>query len=149
MKRKIKIDIIKILVLLVLISSIIALSGCTSNLDKVSEQSNNLLENKSGLPPQDMPFKDNGVMNLSDAERQPLMEERKPNLPNVSGEGIQDNNNERPSFEGMQQKLLEACNGKKAGDSSKFTSPIGDETCTCNIQENQLICIPEGFKGDI
>lgn len=108
-----KIDIIKILILFVLISSIIALSGCTSNLDKVSEQSNNLLENKSGVLPQDPPVKGNGAMNLSDAERQKRMEESTHNPSNVIGEGIQDNTNERPSFEGMQQKLLEAPEGFK------------------------------------
>lgn len=119
-----KIDIMKILILFVLMSSSIALSGCTSNPGEVSEQSNKIMENKSGVLPQDMPYEEKRAMNLSDAERQKLMEER-------------------------QQKLLEACNGKKEGDGCNFTGPRGEEAGTCNIQKDQLMCSPEGFRGDI
>lgn len=128
----------KILTLCILLFTIIALSGCILKTEDVSEQKREINEKW-----------DRRAMNLSDEERQKFMEERKRNFSNMSEGGMWNNTSRRPSFEEAQQRLLEACNGKIEGNSCSFTGSRGEETGICNIQEEQLVCLPEGFRRDI
>lgn len=85
---------------------------------------------------------DPGTMNSSDEEQQ----ERNRDHFEEGEERMWNNTDERPAFNAKQ---LEACHGKKQGDICEFTTLRGKLTGKCNIQEDQLKCIPESAPEDL
>jgi hypothetical protein len=114
-------EILKILIIFFSLLIFITFSGCTS---------------------QDMFIRDPGTMNLSDEEQQ----EKNRDHFDESEERMWNNSDERTAFNAEQ---LEACDGKKQGDICEFTTLRGKLTGKCNIQEDQLKCLPESVHEDL
>jgi hypothetical protein len=98
---------------------IILITGCTS--------SNNVTGNNAAAPIQRNTFSNRSGFqnefqnrsrntNLSDEERQKLMQER-------------------------EKSAIDACNGKADGDSCTIQNSVGEISGTCNMQQDNLICI--------
>lgn len=64
-------------------------------------------------------------------------------VPATTGWAYGDNDNK--SRKGPPKEAFEACEGKEAGDTVKFTGRRGEIiTATCEERDDQLVAVPEG-----
>ena len=75
--------------------------------------------------------------NLSDEERQRMMEER-------SFRGNMSEEERQQMFEERQKMAMEACLDKREGDSCMQETPMGSREGKCSLIDEQLICMGGG-----
>jgi hypothetical protein len=111
------------LLLVFILLAVIIISGCSSA--------------NQGNFPQRGDFQD-----LSEEERQQMMEERQRNgfggMPGAPGNMTEEERQQM--FEERQQMMIDSCQGKNEGDSCQFESPMGDMEGTCMVMEENLVC---------